>query len=575
MTRGTASPPLRPRARRASPRPVAPAPRFAPPVAPVLAGIAAALLLAACGGGKERTPPDHVLLILVDTLRADHLGSYGHPDRTTPAMDSIAARGVRFERAYSQCSWTAPSMVSLFTGRYLADPRLDVPADLPTLAESFQQAGWRTGAFIMNDIVNADAGFARGFERFEQFVPYSSNEPILEWLAETADERTFTYVHLNEAHDPYGPLEDHLTWRVDRHLNRRRAPEPVPAERRHYYQTVRDRLALQGDFDGEVSAIETELGGYVDDVAFTDEKIGELLAALERHGLAERAAVVITSDHGEGLWTREAMMTGTRRQAAERGEAPSLLNVLHPTHGNQVTPELIHVPWLLAAPGVPAGVVIDGPVELVDLFPTLLEVCDLPIPHGLQGVSRMPSIEGRAQEPAEAFSHTRFNSTLITADGWQVIVPTEQGICEEGLLPALYNLAEDPDARDNLAVEEPEVYAELAARARARRAEGIPNEVVQLDEVTLQRLEALGYVSGDGQGLTVGTGPSEAALARPLEELLAELETSILCPERLLAARVLALRADELDEAVRQRLRDRLDEETSPAVRDELERALR
>jgi len=173
--------------------------------------IGAAALAAACGGGAEDGPPRpvprHVLLIVVDTLRADHLGCYGHYS-PTPAMDGVAARGVRFAQAIVQGSWTAPSMVSILTGRRLAEERLDVPAGLPTLAESFQRAGWTTGAFIMNDIVHQDRGFARGFDLFEQRVPYEwSTEEVARWIAAHAGEPTFTYVHLNEPHDPYLPPE--------------------------------------------------------------------------------------------------------------------------------------------------------------------------------------------------------------------------------------------------------------------------------------------------------------------------------------------------------------------------------
>ena len=286
--------------------------------------------------------PAQVLLVLVDTLRADHLGCLGHPRAPTPAIDSVAEHGVIFEEAYAQCSWTSPSIVSLFTGRRVAEDRLDLPAALPTLAESFHGAGWATGAFIMNDMVNAEQGFARGFDHFEQMVPYSENKPILGWLAAHAAERAFTYVHLNEVHDPYLAPDGHVCIPASTGSGSsacpgcsraaRQAPDPLPAEERSYYERVTRELALQGDLEAEVRHIETERGGYVDDVRYTDARIGGLLEGLEALGLAERTCVVITADHGEGLWTRVAMMTGQRGKALARGEPPRLTNKIGRAH---------------------------------------------------------------------------------------------------------------------------------------------------------------------------------------------------------------------------------------------------
>jgi arylsulfatase A-like enzyme len=525
----------------------------------------AALAAAACGGSGP-PPPEHVLLVLVDTLRADHLGSLGHPRGPTPAIDSVAARGVLFEEAYAQSSWTSPSIVSLFTGRRLAEDRLDLPAALPTLAESFQRAGWATGGFIMNDMVNAEQGFARGFDHFEQLVPYSENGPILAWLAAHAGGRAFTYVHLNEVHDPYLPPPEHLKARL--------APDPLPEERLRYYRGLQSELGLEGGLTAEVRAIEEELGGYVDEVAYADARIGGLLAGLAEHGLERRTCVVITADHGEGLWTRVAMMAGRRGKALASGEAPRLTNTLMPTHGNQVYRELLHVPWVMSSPGLPAGVRVRGPVELVDLFPTLLELCDLPAPAGLAGRSRLASIRGSAQPPAEAFAQTRFCSTLITPDGWQVIVPTELGRREEGLEVELYHLPSDPEARENRAAEEGERLAQLIGRVQELRQaavwSGAPSEAVFGREV-LDAIRRLGYLESG----VVDLGPEQELLELEIAELVRRATSAEEGEEaRRSASRAVRVRAGELDEPLKERLRARLGLEACAAVRAELERAL-
>jgi arylsulfatase A-like enzyme len=473
---------------------------------------------------------------------------------------------VLFEQAYSQSSWTSPSIVSLFTGRRLADDRLDLPTALPTLAESFHRADWATGAFIMNDMVNAEQGFARGFDHFAQMVPYSDNGPILDWLSAHAGERAFTYVHLNEVHDPYLPPEPHV--------HRRRAPDPVAPERRSYYERVQAELGLAGDLEAEVRHIETECGGYVDDVAYTDARIGGLLEGLAALGLAGRACVVITADHGEGLWTRVAMRSGQRGRALASGEPARLTNTLMPTHGNQVHRELLHVPWVMAGPGVPAGLRVDGPVELVDLFPTLLELCGLPPPDGLHGTSRVASLRGRAQPPAEVFAQTRFCSTLIAPDGWQVIVPTPLGECEEGLALELYHLPSDPEARTNRAGDEGERLAGLVRRAQELRRAAVWDRGPEggLGPEVLRALDELGYVEGG----VVDLGPPEELLDLDIAELLrlATTDPAADCTERLARARALRARKDELDAAARERVRARLALEGSAAVRAELEQAL-
>lgn len=530
---------------------------------------ALALALAASCDQSSPARPEHVLLVLVDTLRADHLGSMGHPRSPTPAIDSVAEAGVIFEEAYAQSSWTSPSIVSLFTGRRLAEDRLDLPAALPTLAESFQRAGWATGAFIMNDIVHEKQGFARGFDHFEQMVPYSENGPILEWLAAHAAERAFTYVHLNEVHDPYLPPEPYVRCR--------KTPDPLPSEQRAYYERVTHELALQGDLEAEMRHIEAERGGYVDDVCYSDARIGGLLEGLAAQGLAERTLVVITADHGEGLWTRVAMMYGQRRKALASGEPPRLSNTLMPTHGNQVYRELLHVPWVMSGPGLPDGERVAGPVELVDLFPTLLELCDLPLPEGLQGTSRVARIQGRAQPPAEAFAQTRFCSTLITSDGWQVIVPTALGECEEGLVLELYHLPSDPEARTNRAgdASERERLASLVERAQRLRQAAVWDQGrsdPRYGPDVLETLEDLGYVESG----VVDLGPSPELLDLDIAELVRRVTSNeeTVCTRRLAAARALATRKGELDPAAVEQVRARLSLESSAAVRAELEKAL-
>jgi arylsulfatase len=503
--------------------------------------------------------PDHVLVVLVDTLRADHLGCYGHPSAETPAMDSIAATGVRFERAISQCSWTAPSVVSLMTSRYMAEERLDVPEGIPTLARSFQEDGWATAGFIMNDIVKEEAGFRQGFGPFHQMIPYDPLDRVKTWIVANARIRSFTYVHLNEPHDPYLPPEPHQRKVL--------APDPVSADRRSFYDTVHGGLDLQDDLGTSVAHIEREVGGYIDDIGFSDKRIQELLDVYEQTGLLERTCVVITSDHGEGLWTRVAYMTGQRGQKLAEGD-PTLVNTLMPTHGNQVNHELVNVPLLIRSPGLKAGTVVTGTVELVDVFPTLLELCDLEVPSGLQGHSLVERV-GRGHSDAAGFTYTRFNSSLVTADGWQLILPTELGECAEGVALQLYDLKTDPDARHNLAAEHPERVRELSAIVAARLADGLTGATTPSAR-TVAQLAKLGY---GPSGAGIFTQVREELLAKSTAELIDILTASNNCLARLEAARALGER--ELTESETGVVRTRMGLEGAEPVREAMDAALR
>ena len=531
----------------------------------------------------ERERPEHVVLILVDTLRADRVGAIGG-DVLTPALDRLAARGAVFERAIAQCSWTAPSVVSLFTGRRVAGYRLSIPfaegssdEHIPTIARSFQQAGWGTAAFICNDIVHADKGFADGFDRFEQHEPYVGFvEPVHAWFASRAGQPTFTYIHLNEPHDPYRP---HVRYDLPRDWQRRIVDPPrVSPERLAWFEAQRARFDLP-PIAPDVRDIELETAGYADDVHFADERIGALLAPLEQSGALERTTVIVTSDHGEGLWTRPEFASAGRgteqledRRALQREPPPpSLFNVLKVTHGNQVYPELVHVPLIAAGPGWPAGARFREVVENVDIFATLLELCNLPQPAGLQGASLLRLVEDRESWPAlkpVAFSATRQQATVIDQAGWQLVEPTALGICLEGLGPELYDLNSDPAAQVDVAAEHPEVVARLAPLLAERARETIPLSTGgDEDPATLARLAALGYV-----GSIVDTGWQAYAEA-PLAELFATLRdaSEMACLERLYAAQALSRRKAELSVDAREEVLAILAAERTPSVRAELQ----
>lgn len=528
----------------------------------VLAGAIVSPFLAGCPGPTPK-PVKHVVLLVIDTQRFDRLGAYGCQRALTPAIDELARESVVFERCASQASWTSPSMVSMMTGCYVAEELMTIPAEKPTLAECFRDAGWSTGGFVCNDILNPDTGFARGFQTFEgELKPYEPNTPILEWLRAHKDERTFTWIHLNEVHDElvegehcYRPQPE-SEWRKYRDVR-----EGFSAGRQSYYDELTRSLGLV-EREASLARMQEEAGSYDDDVRCEDRRVGEILRELRQLGIWDQTLLVLGADHGEGLFTREQYLWGTRKAALERGEKPTLFNTLQMTHAMQVNTELVHVPLIVHAPGVPAERVA-GWVENIDIAPTLLELAGVPRNGAHQGQSLVPLLLDPRDEAAlreAVFSHSLWNDSAIAQDSLQLILASPAGMCDFELQTRVYDLGRDPEARDNLVGRQPERERALAALITRRLKEGLGGSVGPISPATLKAMKGLGYVHvGSGVALAetlrglsnaqlldlAANSPGECMTRREIAQVL--LERTLTSEER---ARVEAWAAKESSPAV-------------------------
>ena len=437
-------------------------------------GCAAIVLTAAACTEREAAPQpataENVVLITIDTLRADRVGVYGATDVATPHLDRLARDGAFARHVTAHVPLTRPSHVSIFTGLYPAEhgirdnvsPALE--SDVPLLAERFKANGRTTAAFVASVVLTRQSGLARGFDHYsDRFDIGEDDARFLNTIQKRGDEvtaeaaawirgqsgRFFAWVHLYDPHDPYEPPGRYAVQYADR------------------------------PYDGEV--------------AWSDELVGRLLAAISDIDATDRTLIVVTSDHGEGL--------------GEHGED---------VHGYFVYETTLGVPLILRGPGVKAGTVIDAVVRSVDLFPTILDVA---------GLSRdMPRNSGRTlrsalageplqEEPAFAESlvplvHYGWSDLRVVRDGrWKYILAPR---------PELYDLSRDPRELRNLADAEP-------ARARAMRA-GL-EERLRAEQTTarsdtaaaaippelLEKLGALGYVSpgGGSGGKASGADPKD------------------------------------------------------------------
>lgn len=418
----------------------------------------------------------NVILYVVDTLRADHLGCYGYRKPTSPALDALATEGMVFTDATAQASWTKPATASIHTGRYpsrhgavtLLQP---LRSDVPTLAETLRAAGYRTGGFVTNANVSGEFGFNRGFERYD----YLPEEPTragvhvpadtvtataLDWLANGDARPFFLYLHMTDPHAPYAPPPAFRERFRDPslHASLPDVPNPVAVvEKTPALATPDNVAALAALYDGEI--------------AFTDASLGALMSALRERGLAERTIIVVTADHGE--------------EFADHGGFE---------HGYTLYRELVHVPLVMRVPGV-APARIPGLVRQIDVMPTLLGYAGVPAVRGLDGRDLRPLIAGVAAPAPEAFAHTRLGtvevSAIVTRD-WKVIqyANPRPGEVE------VYDRQRDPEERTNVADRSPI----LVGWARQRLLERSAGAAPAAPDATLrpeleERLRALGYLN--------------------------------------------------------------------------------
>ena len=412
-------------------------------------------------------PGPNVVVITIDTLRADHLGCYGYQHIRTPNIDALAAESARFERAYTPVPVTLPAHTAIFTGTY---PMLSGMHDFsgnklnpnqPTLASVLKQQGYVTGAVIGSAVLDSRFGLNQGFDFYFDHFDFSrlqeSNleemerpgnvvaDVALDWLGKNHRSKFFLWMHLYDPHYPYRP--------------------PAP-----YSEQYKDRL-----YDGEI--------------AFADAQVGRLIAFLKAKNLYENTVIVLTGDHGESL--------------GEHGEK---------THGFFIYNATLHVPVILHLPGAAGAKTVPALVSLTDLMPTVLQALKIEVPSQVQGRSLMALLTTRKEED----SHNLYAETFLPRlhFNWSELrsVETEKYQFIEAPKPELYDLASDPGETRNLYAEKKAVSGELQARLSALvRQYSADHELAEktgLDPALMERLKSLGYAGFSGGSSSTATDKS-------------------------------------------------------------------
>jgi arylsulfatase A-like enzyme/Flp pilus assembly protein TadD len=391
--------------------------------------------------------PRHVLLITIDTLRADRVGSYGYAPARTPTLDALVRRGTRFTRAFATAPITLPSHASILTGRYppghgARHNGLAMQADAPVLTEALQQATFETAAFVSAFPLDRRFGLTRGFDTYDDELPRGGDgrraneragaatiDRAIAWVrGRPPENRLFVWVHLFEPHAPYGTPE-----------------------------TGRDRDASSR---------------YDDEIAVADREIGRLVEVWRD---LDNTLIVATADHGEAF--------------GEHGEIGHSIFIYDTT---------LRVPLILAGPGIPANMSVESPVTLADVAPTILAAVALR-PFDADGVDLRPLLTGDERGTRDLYAES---FAPLLDFGWAPL----RSLRRQGRKliaaprPELYDLTADEFENRNVIDVLPDVARDLTARVGRISGPAIPEQRGQSDAETLARLRALGYASGGGSG---------------------------------------------------------------------------
>ena len=479
----------------------------------LIAALVAAAPAAACAPAG---PPPSIVVVIIDTLRADHIGSYGYGENpTTPNLDARATSAALFERAFSTAPWTLPAIGSILTGqlpaRHAAGGRFVSAADshaagdpgsapatelvdhgrriffrlddsIPTLAQRLTDAGYATAAIVNNSFLAPEFGLERGFATYD----YDARRPerraadasdrALAWLAERpeGDEPLFLLLHYFDPHMKYGAPPPFLGRFAGRHAGDQFA---LPLDD---FRPLRASIRERAEGWQRDAALQEAL--YDEEIAYVDHQLERVLDVLEARGFFEHGYLVVTSDHGEEFQDHGGM-----------------------EHGHTLYNELIRVPFLVWGPGVVPGR-YPLPVSLVDVMPTLLEAARLPAEPGIEGVSLWQVLEegpATARASALPFDRPLFAERPLYGDAKKAVIRWPWKLLADlgDQAEVAFDLETDPDEND------PRELIDLDAQGQDRllsmlavlqemmtRTNPDAGEGAVLSEATIRRLRELGYI---------------------------------------------------------------------------------
>lgn len=422
----------------------------------------------------------NVLIICIDSLRADHLGCYKYKRDATPCIDKVAKDGVLFTSAISQAPWTKPSVASLFTSMYMSVHNVwygykdtkdyaiscRLSGDIVTLAEILKIHGYETAAFGQKLHLHKEFGFKQGFDLLNMSLGKSASitNNVISWLHRRQPNKFFVYIHYDDAHFPYNPPDKFKMYDVYK------SNANVTGEN---FKSIRS-----GEIKLSKEDINHIIASYDGEIRCVDEKIGLLLKQLEGMGYGNNTLVIILADHGD--------------EFLEHGGV---------AHGHTLYEELLRVPLIMKGPTIPKNVQINGLAQSIDIAPTVLDVLDLQPDKEMEGKSLIPLIFKAGEVHDYVYSERKTYNTgeflrAIRSKRWKLIrdFDTKQNL--------LFDLENDPGEVTNVSDQYPKITADLELRlsewlnrekARANKTQF--KGTVRIDEATKERLKSLGYAN--------------------------------------------------------------------------------
>jgi len=443
----------------------------------------------------------NIILVSIDTLRADHLGCYGHYRNTSPNIDQFAAESIRYAHAYAPAPWTLPSHTGMLTGVHpfflgMNGSKAAIPENSPMLSGLLKEHGYQTAAFVDSSpqgFVGAARGFARGFDSFN----HSPHRPELDYIYDMAvtvdvaqkwlEERDvsrpfFLFLHTKSVHGvpnvrngdkrhfPYDKPEPYRSrFLTDEQASLHWAPPYVS-----YLRDCNDRIG-KGKLDRNqfpLKRIEALKGQYDGAISYTDVHFGRLIQIVNEMGLEENTIVIVTADHGEAFAEHKFF--------------------LH----REVYRQLLHVPLIIRLPSERDGKIIETPVALEDIAPTILKLANVKIPAVITGAT-LPMDSSNEQSTRRFFAYNhfvtkaRYDAFSLKEGDWKLVY---HKYSDGKWLTELYNTARDPDELNPI-----EGPSDLRATMRndvlkwLASASDTQSSRIQIDPETVERLKALGY----------------------------------------------------------------------------------
>ncbi len=436
-----------------------------------------------------RLRPLNVVVVTIDTLRADRLGCYGYKNIATPVIDGIAQHGVLFENAVAATPLTPPSHASIFTGQ---NPNVHkvrntggfvLQSTARPLARILQEQGWDTAAFVGSAVLKKLFGFNNGFSVYDDEMPRPGKrsefrddperkasvvvDRAIQWLdGRTSKNPFFIWVHLYDPHIPYNP----------------------PPE---FAQKYKGR-----PYDGEI--------------AYTDQQLGRLLAAVEKKSPADKTIVAVLADHGESLGDHDEH-----------------------THGVFIYDSTLRIPFIMAGPGIPAGARVKQQTRSIDFLPTLLDVMGGTKPNEVQGLSLVPTFSGKSVETDIAYAETLYPKMNMN---WSELraIRTNRWKYIRAPRPELYDLTSDPRELNNIIQQHAPEVQKFEAQIKhlvSTDEKGVEKvDTAMVDERVMDQLKSLGYLSSGGRSYELtgsGKDPKDAIAILHLIDRAESAETNL------------------------------------------------